>query len=72
MFWYIYYSYLAYNAYKYSYILEYGYYTVHYAGKVYTWFVPAKENGEIAVDKDWVLCGVEDASEKDLNVLVLD
>ena len=72
MFWYIYYGYVAYNAYKYSYLLEYGYYTMHYAGKVYTWLVPSKENGEIEADRDWVMCDVRDATEEDLNVIALD
>lgn len=56
MFYYAYYGYLVYNAYRYSYILEYGYRTIHYAGKVYNWAASGVKTVDSSIDTDWVLC----------------
>ena len=66
MFSYIYYGYAAYTVYKYSYLLEYGYVTVHYMGKIYTWIAPHEENAS-DIERDWILCDVDEP-----DVIVLD
>ena len=66
MLYYVYYGYLAYSAYRYSYLLEYGYLTIHYAGKIYTRIAPKGEDSH-EIEGDWVLCEVDEPS-----VLVLD
>jgi len=55
----MYYSYLAYNAYRYAHLLEYGYLTIHYLGKVYTWVVPKVPKVDETKD-DWIICDDED------------
>ena len=70
MFWYIYYGY---SAYRYAYLIEYGYTTVQYAGKVYTWVVPPENDDVNYVDRDWVMCDVDSDSEgTDEGIIVLD
>ena len=65
MFWYIYYGYLAY---KYFYILEY----IQYTGKIYRWITPSNHhNDEIEKDRDWILCGVDDALDDALDDLYI-
>lgn len=69
MLYYIYYSYIAYNAWRYAYLLEYGYNTVKYVGKAYSYIVPGEDEHIKEIERDWVLCDVDDPQT---NVVVMD
>ena len=51
MFTYIYYGYIAYRIYDYSYILSYGYSAVKFISNIFV-----KDSRKTEIDKDWVLC----------------